>query len=696
MRTINVETVNGFTDETVFEIWELPYMRKLLNCKESHKRGITYLEIPCAFDIETTNIYQRDKDGNIMSESRPYAFMYHWQFCLDDKVVFGRTWEEFQKLLRTLETNLNLSYKVRLVVWVHNLPFEWMFMQHFVDYQEGFFLEERKPAKILLKSGIEFRCSYILSNMSLAKFCENETGVIHYKLVKDDEDDNKFDYTKIRTPATQLDEFEEAYCYNDVRGLCECIKSRLLVDTLATIPMTSTGYVRQDLRNAARGNKKYREKFRNNALNAHLYTMCRQGFRGGNVHANLNYSNQLVKNAFGKDIASSYPASMLMDQCPSTAFFKLNIETMAQRDLSSYALLMHVMLLDVEFIGHSGIPYIAYSKCLHYGPDRIVDNGRILKCSYVEMVCTDIDLEIIKSTYKCDGGIFIKEAYASKYAPLDDCIKGVVMDYFKDKCLLKGDDLHKYEYSKKKNLLNSTYGCMVMRIDQEETIFNPKTFTYETKKQSLDEILEKFYKSRNNFLSYQVGVWITANSRMRLQRMLETIGEDVIYCDTDSIKYVGNHEEDFEKENALIIKKAEECGAFAYDAKGNKKYMGVWEKDGTGEFMEFKTLGSKKYVYKDSEGIHSTIAGVSKKAGQKYFSTYGVDAFKIGTTIKDSGHLTAYYNPVGIHELTIDGCTFTSASNVALIDNTYTIGVTNEYLDLLEKAIAKIEDMDYI
>lgn len=696
MRTINVETVNGFTDETVFEIWELPYMRKLLNCKESHKRGITYLEIPCAFDIETTNIYQRDKDGNIMSEPRPYAFMYHWQFCLDDKVVFGRTWEEFQKLLRTLETNLNLSYKVRLVVWVHNLPFEWMFMQHFVDYQDGFFLEERKPAKILLKSGIEFRCSYILSNMSLAKFCENETGVIHYKLVKDDEDDNKFDYTKIRTPDTHLEEFEEAYCYNDVRGLCECIKSRLLVDTLATIPMTSTGYVRQDLRNAARGNKKYREKFRNNALNAHLYTMCRQGFRGGNVHANLNYSNQLVKNAFGKDIASSYPASMLMDQYPSTAFFKLNIETMTQRDLSSYALLMHVMLLDVEFIGHSGIPYIAYSKCLHYGPDRIVDNGRILKCSYVEMVCTDIDLEIIKSTYKCDGGIFIKEAYASKYAPLDDCIKGVVMDYFKDKCLLKGDDLHKYEYSKKKNLLNSTYGCMVMRIDQEETIFNPQKFTYETKKQSLDDILEKFYKSRNNFLSYQVGVWITANSRMRLQRMLETIGEDVIYCDTDSIKYVGNHEEDFEKENALIIKRAEECGAFAYDAKGNKKYMGVWEKDGTGEFMEFKTLGSKKYVYKDSEGIHSTIAGVSKKAGQKYFSTHGVDGFKIGTTIKDSGHLTAYYNPVGIHELTIDGCTFTSASNVALIDNTYTIGVTNEYLDLLEKAIANIEDMDYI
>lgn len=691
MRTINVETIDGIKEEIVYEIYELPYMRKLLNCKESHKRGVTYLEIPCAFDIETTNIYQRDKKGDIISEPRPYAFMYHWQFCMDDKVVFGRTWEEFQTLLRTLETNLNLSAKIRLVVWVHNLPFEWFFMQRFVEYEDGFFLDERKPANILTKGGIEFRCSYVLSNMSLNKFCENEIGVKHYKLSGDD-----FDYSKRRTPATILDEYEESYCYNDVRGLCECIRSRLLNDTLATIPMTSTGYVRQDLRNSTRGNKKYREKFRNNALNSHLYKMCRSGFRGGNVHANINFSNQLVHDAFGKDIASSYPASMLMDQYPSTAFFKLNTSTMADRDLSSYALLMHVMFVgNVEFIGRSGIPYIAYSKCLNYGADKIVDNGRILKTSFVELICTDIDFEIIKSTYHYDE-IYIKECYASKYAPLDDCIKNVVMSYFSEKCLLKGNEQKIYEYNKMKNLLNACYGCMVMRIDQVQTIFDSNEFTYKTVSPPLEETLEKFYKSRNNFLSYQVGVWITAHSRMRLQRMLETIGEDVIYCDTDSIKYIGEHEADFQKENELIIKKAEECGAYAFDSEGNKKYMGVWEKDGTGEFQEFKTLGSKKYVYKDVKGIHSTIAGVSKKAGEKYFTENGVDAFKIGAKIQESGHLTAYYNPVGIHQLTIDGCTFTTASNLALIDNSYTIGVTNEYLDLLEKAIARMEDLDYI
>lgn len=690
MRTINVETIDGIQEETVYEIWELPYLRKLLNCKESHKRGITYLEIPCAFDIETTNIYKRKKDGSIETDPRPYAFMYHWQFCLDDKVVFGRTWEEFQKLIRTLEQNLNLSYKTRLVVFVHNLPFEWFFMQHFVEYEEGFFLEEKKPAKILTKGGIEFRCSYILSNMTLGKFCKNETGVIHYKLSGD-----TYNYDKIRTPTSPMEEYEEAYCYNDVRGLCECISSRMKSDTLATMPMTATGYVRRDLRESVRGNKKYREKFKNNALDPKLYTMCRQAFRGGDTHANINYANQTIYNTYGKDIASSYPATMMMDLFPSTAFFHINTSTMASRDLSGYALLMHILILDVRYIGQCGIPYIAYSKCLSYGSDKIVDNGRILKCSHVEMVCTDIDFELIKNEYTYSE-IYIKECYASKYAPLDTPIKNIVMEYYKGKTALKGVDSMKYEYTKKKNLLNSTYGCMVMRIDQEETIFNPDTFLYEIKNKPLEETLEKFYKSRNNFLSYQVGVWITAGSRRRLRRMLNAVGNDVIYCDTDSIKYVGDHEADFEKENNIIRAKAEECGAFAYDRKGNKKYMGVWEKDGTGEFYEFRTLGAKKYVYKDAEGIHSTIAGVSKKAGEEYFTKNGVDGFQIGKTIPNSGHLTAFYNPEEVHEITINGDTFTTASNLAIIDNTYTIGVTNEYLDLLEKALVKMEDMDYI
>ena len=695
MRQIHVETTEGIVLENIYTIEELPMLGKLLSCKDSKKRGVNYLNIPCAFDIETTNIYKKDSKGNILKEPRPYAFMYQWQFCLDDCVCFGRTWEEFRYLIDQLEKRMNLSLSNRLVVFVHNLPFEWAFMRMFLNYSEGFFREEKKPLKIVTKEGIEFRCSYALSNMSLNKFCENESEVTHYKLV------DTYDYSKIRTPKTPLTEEEEAYCYNDVRGLCECIRSRLKHDTITTLPMTSTGYVRRDMRASVKGDKKYRTLFRNNALDADLYTLCRDAFRGGDTHANIDYSNQLMHDITSKDENSAYPAAMMMDLYPQTAFFKIEPSTFTNGYTEGYALLMEVRFVNIRYKrkGSCGIPYIPLSKCRKYSVEKVVDNGRITFAELLECVLTDIDYNIIIQEYTFDD-VFIKDIYASVYAPLSDKIKNIVMEYYRGKTLLKGDSSKIYEYNKKKNSLNSTFGCMVMRIDQSEVSYNPDTLEYEIKEPPLEETLAKFYKSRNNFLSYQHGVWITANARLRLRKMLWEVGEDVVYCDTDSIKYRGDHEDIFKKRNEEIIKEAEKAGAYAETLDGKIKYLGYWDDDGF--YPEFKTLGAKKYVYKEydkDEGdyiIKSTIAGVSKKAGKKYFESVGVDGFKIGETIKDSGHLTAYYNDDQIHEITINGDTFTTASNVALIDGNYTIGVTNEYLDLLEKALAKQEDMDYI
>ena len=186
--------------------------------------------------------------------------------------------------------------------------------------------------------------------------------------------------------------------------------------------------------------------------------------------------------------------------------------------------------------------------------------------------------------------------------------------------------------------------------------------------------------------------------------MLDTVGEDVVYCDTDSIKYKGDHEKEFEDINKTLKEEAIRAGAYAPDKDGNIKYMGVWEDDG--HYEEFKTLGAKKYVYKqkvknketgeDEIKIVSTIAGVNKKAGSEFFKENGLDSFDIGTKIINSGHLTAFYNDSPIKEIEVNGCKFLTGSNVALIDNSYTVGVTGEYLDLLEKALAKQEDMDYI
>lgn len=710
MRKINVDIVSGFDKdknpimetvlEDVYTIEELPMLGKLLSCKDSTKNGVNYLNIPCAFDIETTNIYQRDSEGEVLKEPRPYAFMYQWQFCLDDCVVFGRTWEEFQKLIEELTKRMNLSIKNRLVVWVHNLNFEWTFMNRFLHYYEGFFRDNNEPLKIVTSEGIEFRCSQALSNMSLAKFCENEglsAGVRHYKLV------DTYDYEKIRLPTTPLTEEEEAYCYNDVRGLCECIRSRLRHDTITTIPITSTGYVRRDLRAAVRGDKKFRQKFRDNALDSHLYGLCRDAFRGGDTHANIDHSRQTLTNIKAKDETSAYPACMMMDLYPSTAFFPINVSTFKNRDLGDYALLIEVRFIGLNYVGTCGIPYIPVSK-LKNDPKKIkkvVDNGRILEASMAEMVLTDIDYRIILEEYTFDD-LYIREVWASRYEPLADNIKNVVMDYYRKKTLLRDDPSMEYEYNKSKNSLNSCYGCMVQRIDMTTITYDPIKHEYIPEPINLEETLAKFYKSRNNFLTYQHGVWITANARLRLRKMLWQVGEDVVYCDTDSIKYRGDHEQLFIDRNAEIIKEAEKVGAYAETLSGKVKYLGVWDDDKPPVYEKFRTLGSKKYVYQyydpkeDKHKIKSTIAGVSKKAGAEYFTKHGVEGFDIGKKIPRSGHLTAYYNDDEIHTITVNGVSFTTASNVAIVDGIYTIGVTGEYLNLLEKALANEGEVEYI
>lgn len=701
MRTLNVPTINGIVEENVFEISELSYLGKLLGCKDSHKRivengitrSITYLEIPCAFDIETTNIYKKDVDGKVLSDPRPFAFMYHWQFCLDDEVVFGRTWEEFVKLIHSLERNMNLSLENRLVVWVHQLGFEWQFMRNFLEYEDGFFIEEKTPAKIITKGGIEFRCSYILSNMGLGKFCQNEEGVTHYKL-----EGEKYDYEKIRTPITPLTEYEQGYCYNDVRGLCECIRSRLRSDTLATIPLTSTGYVRRELRTNVRKNKKNREYFLNSRLDAHLYTLCREAFRGGDTHANSERTDQINENAWGYDIKSSYPAQMLIyDKYPFSAFAQMPISYYLNHDMSEYALIMTVAFYNIRYNKkgkyYCGMPYIPLAKCNQYSARKVIDNGRILAAEFVCCTITNLDLEIIEKEYLYDD-IRIGEIWASKAAPLSKEIRETTLSYFRGKTLLDGNPDKLYEYNRFKVLQNSCYGCFVMRIDQSVVKWDPVKKIYTDDTPDLAEALAKFYKSRNSFLSYQQGLFVTASARMQLREMLWTVGGDAIYCDTDSIKGVGDHHAEFAKENEYRRKIAIENGAYAEDRNGNIKYLGVWEHETEGHpYEKFITLGAKKYAYQQDGKVKTTIAGVSKKAGAEFFNKHGLEAFKVDTKITESGHLVAYYNDDEIHEIVVDHCRFTTSSNVALVNGPYTLGVTGEYSELLLKGIEKMIDM---
>ena len=77
-----------------------------------------------------------------------------------------------------------------------------------------------------------------------------------------------------------------------------------------------------------------------------------------------------------------------------------------------------------------------------------------------------------------------------------------------------------------------------------------------------------------------------------------------------------------------------------------------------------------------------TVSGLGKKQGAKELRC--INNFAIGKTIENSGRTTSWYNDEKRHKITVDDCTFITASNIAILDTSYTLGVTNEYWEIIQ------------
>ena len=161
---------------------------------------VEYFNIPIAFDIETSSFYE---NGN------KRAVMYVNQTAIEDKVYIYRTWDEWLNFLNKLVTSLGVDLNHRIIIYVHNLAFEFQFIKNLFDWEKVQAIKDRTPMYAITKTGIEFRCSYLLSGYSLEKLGENLTHPIP-KMVGD------LDYSIIRNSATELSDKELGYCTHDV------------------------------------------------------------------------------------------------------------------------------------------------------------------------------------------------------------------------------------------------------------------------------------------------------------------------------------------------------------------------------------------------------------------------------------------------------------------------------------------------
>ena len=629
------------------------------------KKHIEYLDCICAFDIETSTLYALQLN-----------YMYIWQFQIGHEyTVIGRRWSEFKTMIGQICEYLD---DVSLVVYVHNLSYEFQYLKGVLDFGEEdvFATSVRRIIKCRHRN-IEFRCSMMLSNMSLKQF----THTMHVEHEKLDAIDYEHEYF----PWSDLPEDVLQYSAYDVIGLVEAVeqKMRLDGDNLYTIPLTSTGYPRRDMKAAMRFYP--HQKLKDMLPDLETLYMLYDAFRGGNTHANRHYAGKILEGMKSADESSAYPYAMCNCLYPMSAFIDEESSRERLHDLildNDRALLMQVTFHDIFLKDEwNGAPYISRDKCqavIH----GIYDNGRVLEAERVTLTMTDIDFQIIIQDYSWTE-MDVHKLKSAEYGLLPQPFRHVIISYYEKKTKLKGDPAKDMEYNKSKSLLNGLYGMMAMKPIRKKLIFKDGVMKEDTSI-SDEELLAVAYGKP--YTSYAWGVWVTAWSRYMLQEGINTVGPDnFVYCDTDSVKYLDSPLISWDDLNRKRKQDAVYAGAVAEDVSGKVHYMGVFEPDG--EYKRFITLGAKRYAYEDDQGLHITISGVSKKAGARELEK--LENMKPGFMFQKSGKTASRYvdEPyTDIFWMKDDNGkqNYIEVTPYILIEETtYLMSLTDEYMDLI-------------
>lgn len=622
-----------------------------------------YLKIPLAFDIEVTTL-KDIKQG----------FMYIAQlgFSVKDAYVM-RTWEEVMDCFN--EISWSAPDDARIYCYVHNLSYEFQFMKSYFEFDDVFVIKNRRVLRCTWRN-IVFCCSYMLSNFSLDGWCR-KLGVSVAKQT------GTLDYSKIRYPWTALNRKELRYAVYDVFATIACVLQESSNEGLPywKLPSTSTGYVRRDFKKAL--GKKAIKRNQAAPLSYEEIVMLRKAFRGGDTHGNRYYAGDILENVRSVDKSSSYPSSMVYEKYPTGHFEKRPVEDYKICSAQGKPMLLTYAIAGAELADFGeGFPYIPVAKCDKLAKGYVADNGRILQADYLEITITDVEREIIHKQYA--GRYEIKELWVCptgyQFLPLP--FRNLIKEYYTGKTTLKGIADKEVEYLKYKNRINSAYGMTVQNPVSPNFEFNSQTLLLEEVGDEYD--CYKSFIASQYWIPYYIGVWCTAYARRSLYYARETIkcmGGTPVYCDTDSIKYIS-------PESIAIKEYSIDNMHKAQDRKNKWHYMGEWEVEDTAR--QFRFWGAKKYagVYEESgkDMLHITIAGVPKKEGAKELHVKGgIAAFKPGFIWEDSGKNALVYNDelTPWRYVTSEG-TVEIRTNIAMVDCTYTLGITDAYLRAIQ------------
>lgn len=660
--------------------------------KKKNRADIVNDDIMC-FDIETSSGFlHKDsetlepylgKSKKYYEDCKKFSICYVWQFSVNDNVFWGRTLEDFKDFLQELE-----YYEPhKKIVYIHNFSFEFQFLINVLQFDYVFARQARKPL-FAEWSTYQFRCSYFLTNMSLAVWADQRKLRVK-KLV------GNLDYTVLRTPKTVLTDKELAYCFNDILVMYfGLLQYKEKYGHIIDIPFTQTGEVRKEVIDRMNVSSEYKYRKRCIKLIPETiedYKLLCDCFMGGYTHSNAVHTNIVLDNVCSKDISSSYPTVMCLEKYPMTYFE----ETVPCDDYFNNDDYSYIIMFDVEHLqSKRWNTWLSFSKCSKI-KGYSLDNGRVLKADYVQLSLTNIDYEMFKLCYDFDN-LNIIDFRISSNDYLSPTFVKYILELYGNKTTLKGIEEKEPLYMKSKQYINSMYGMMVTKNITDTIEFEEDRW----KKELLNEnsfytkIASEKKKLSKTFGAFQFGVWVTAYARRNLWQGILALDYNVAYCDTDSIKFIDCDSNFFNEYNKRIEERENERADMLgiprekfcpKDRNGVPHRLGIFDDDG--QYKKFKTLGAKKYCYVDNDDkLHMTVSGVRKSAVSQL---HDIDDFKDGTVfdVEHAQKLIMTYvddmPPIIWNKGQYDEFYSNYQHGICAQPTTYSLGITDDYESIL-------------
>ena len=612
-----------------------------------NNQKIQYYNVPACFDIEASSFYE----NFIVKPENKRALMYAWVFGIKDGLIIGRTWEDFIDITQNIIEILELNEKRRIIIYVHNLSYDFQFFRKHFYFTRVFALEVRDPIQALTEDGLEFRCSYKLSGYSLAKVGEHLLKHDVKKKVGD------LDYDKIRTPITPLSDKEYGYIEYDGRVLLAYIEEEIeTAGDITKIPLTKTGKIRNYCRDrclhSRKSHKYYDDKFnkyrrfmkRLTIQSVLEYEQLHTAFMGGFTHGNNLHVGEICYNVSSYDFTSSYPAVMVAEQFPiyKGEYLQLKSAEEFKRNLDLYCCIFTATFTEIDET-FKYEHYISASKCLEL-VNPVKDNGRIVKADKLTILLTEQDYFIIRKTYKWKK-LTVKNfrRYRRGYLPREFIES--ILDLYEKKTVLKGVEDSIAEYQQSKENLNGCYGMTVTDICRDQILYNSDETEDEENEQwghekpEYEKVIKKYNDDKRRFLFYGWGIWVTSYARRRnLWEAILELKEDYRYSDTDSVKFINleAHRDFFNNYNKRIYRRLKRVlewqkidinKVIPKTQEGKVKLLGAWDYEGT--YDRLKYLGAKRYLTETNGELNLTVSGLNKKTTVPYL----IKAFKTNDKI---------------------------------------------------------------